>query len=219
MFTHMRRVSAKALPTVRSFSAQSEIPRSLWEKYNHQLIVNPLVTKGITAGIIAFTADVICQTCFPTDEETKKKPTLDRIDWKRSLNFTLLNTVFMSTSAHYWYGFLSTRIVGDTILAAVKRVAFDQLVFAPFIISLLFSGNMILKGDGDQIVGKLTEDLPKTMVYNWFVWIPAQIINFRFVPPQLRVLCANFVGFFWNIYLSSATNKVTNNVGKENEAP
>lgn len=206
----------KNLPTVAfrtlSASAKSSVVNNgsgLWAKYNHHLIANPLITKGITAGAIAFVADVLCQTIFPADEDSKKKPFLERIEWKRTMNFTVLNTVFMSTSAHYWYGFLSTKIVGDTMLASAKRVAFDQLLFAPAIISTLFTGNMLLKGETDvaTIFAKLRNDLPGTLLYNYSVWVPAQLINFRFVPPHLRVLWANFVGFFWNIYLSSATNK------------
>lgn len=219
----MRALLTKSLPkAVRAFSADAKTSvvangQGLWAKYNHHLVVNPLITKGITAGAIAFVADIICQTAFTTDEEAKKKPFLDRVDWKRTFNFTLLNTVFMSTSAHYWYGFLSTKIAGDTMVAAIKRVAFDQLLFAPAIISTLFTGNMLLKGDADlaTILEKLKNDLPSTLLYNYSLWVPAQLINFRFVPPQLRVLWANFIGFFWNIYLSSATNKPNDQVASE----
>lgn len=193
--------------SMRMFSAnvKGDI-QGLWATYNHHLVVNPLITKGITAGVIALAADVICQTCFPENEENKKKPVLDRIDWNRTFNFTLINTFFMSSTAHYWYGMLSTRIVGDTMLAAAKRVAFDQLLFAPAIISALFAMNMMMKGE-TGILEKIRNDLPKTLVYNYSLWVPAQLINFRFVPPPLRVLWANFIGFFWNIYLSSAANK------------
>lgn len=213
MFFNPARVAVtKALPAaLRSFSAnvKSAEIQGLWAKYNYHLIENPLITKGITAGAIAFVADVICQTVFSSDKDSDKKTFFDRIDWKRTFNFTVLNTVFMSTSAHYWYGFLSTKIVGDTMIASAKRVAFDQLLFAPAIISTLFTGNMLLQGERDWnvIINKLKNDLPGTLLYNYSVWVPAQLINFRFVPPQLRVLWANFIGFFWNIYLSSATNK------------
>jgi hypothetical protein len=32
--------------------------------------------------------------------------------------------------------------------------------------------------------------------------VPAQLLNFRFVPGNLQVLFANVVGLFWNSYLS-----------------
>jgi protein Mpv17 len=214
-YNQLRTLTRKSVPAVlRSFSADAKSSaiangQSLWAKYNHHLVVNPLITKGVTAGVIAFIADVICQTVFPADEKSKNLPVLDRIDWKRSFNFTLLNAFLMSTCSHYWYDFLSTKIVGDTMIASAKRVMFDQLLFAPTVISALFTGNMLMQGEKDwnAIAEKLKNDLPGTLMYNYSVWVPAQLINFRYVPPPLRVLWANFVGFFWNIYLSSATNK------------
>jgi protein Mpv17 len=203
-----RTLTMSVIPMAKSFtSVSAKTTQSIWEKYNQQLIVNPLVTKGITAGIIALIADIICQIYFPSDEKIKKKPIQERIDWRRTINFTLLNTFLMSTTAHYWYGFLSTKIVGDTFGASLKRVFFDQFFFAPAIISALFAGNMMLQGEGHLIESKLKADLVDTMKANWSVWIPTQLINFRYVPPPLRVLGANVVGFFWNIYLSSVSNK------------
>jgi hypothetical protein len=41
---------------------------------------------------------------------------------------------------------------------------------------------------------------------NWYLWIPAQLINFGLVPMQFRVLFSNVVALFWNTYLSWATH-------------
>ena len=40
------------------------------------------------------------------------------------------------------------------------------------------------------------------MLTNWKVWPIATMINLQFVPMQFRVLFANFIGLFWNMYLS-----------------
>lgn len=203
----VKNIAAVKKMTTSSKNTSPNSNASLWERYNHQLVTNPIPTKCISAGLIAFVADIVCQTYFPSDGKLKEKPPLERIDWQRNFNFTLLNAVGISLLTHYWYGYLSTRIVGDTFAAALKRVFFDQTLFAPFLVGALFSSNMVLKGEADGIPDKLRNDLPSAMVHNYIVWIPAQLINFRFVPPQLRVLWANFIGFFWNIYLSSAANK------------
>lgn len=46
-----------------------------------------------------------------------------------------------------------------------------------------------------QIENKLRADYTTTVVSNWGYWIPAQVVNFRFVAPayQVRVLCFMFV--------------------------
>jgi hypothetical protein len=42
---------------------------------------------------------------------------------------------------------------------------------------------------------------------NWIIWIPAQIINFAFIPPVHAVMFANSIALFWNGYLSWSAHK------------
>ena len=42
---------------------------------------------------------------------------------------------------------------------------------------------------------------------NWMMWLPAQAINFFFMPLKYQTLFANFVALFWNTYLSVTANK------------
>ena len=44
-----------------------------------------------------------------------------------------------------------------------------------------------LQGEPSQVRGKLERDLVPALKVNWCLWIPAQFINFKFVPPNLRV--------------------------------
>lgn len=198
------KMSSAMMSTAKASSAQAA---SLWARYNHHLVANPITTKCITAGVLATAADIVCQINFPLDPETKKKPAMDRVDWKRTLNFAVLNTLMVPPVMHWWYGLLSTRIVGTTFMAAVKRVFFDQSIFAPLFVAIFFAANLSMDGKIDQIGEKLRIDWLPTLLANYSVWIPAQLINFKLVPPPLRVLWANFIGFFWSIYLSNAANK------------
>lgn len=178
----------------------------LWENYNHHLFINPILTKSITAGIIAFAADVVCQTVFPTPEKAKI-PWKDRIDWNRTFNFTLLSTCVFPPITHYWYEFLSTKIIGNNFTSAIKRVACDQILFAPLMIAAFFAFTLFMEGKTNKIQDKLRLDLLPTLLANFTVWIPAQLINFSVIQPQLRVLWANMIGFFWSVYLSKASFK------------
>jgi hypothetical protein len=42
---------------------------------------------------------------------------------------------------------------------------------------------------------------------NWKLWPFANLVNFAFVPLQLRVLFGNVVSIGWSIYVSAAANK------------
>lgn len=48
---------------------------------------------------------------------------------------------------------------------------------------------------------------PKPTQANYKLWPLANAINFSLVPLKLRVLFANVVSVFWNMYLSAASNR------------
>lgn len=43
------------------------------------------------------------------------------------------------------------------------------------------------QGKGHEVKSKLRNDLKPTVIANWKLWVPAQFINFRLVPPHLQV--------------------------------
>ncbi|CAM9156044.1 unnamed protein product [Scytosiphon promiscuus] len=133
---------------------------------------------------------------------------VSQIDLGRTLRFTLVGAAFLAPALHTWYGFLIRTLPGTALTTVVKRVALDQLVFTPVFLAGFLSTLMVLDGNAAKVEQKLRADYTTTVVSNWGYWIPAQVINFRFVPPAYQVLFANFVGFFWNIYLSYQANKV-----------
>lgn len=50
--------------------------------------------------------------------------------------------------------------------------------------------------------------MPTTVRSNWILWVPANFVNFRFVPVPLQVAFSNFVALFWNTYVSFVSNRV-----------
>jgi len=42
------------------------------------------------------------------------------------------------------------------------------------------------QGHAGGVQAKLRQDLRPTLVANWKVWVPFQLVNFRFVPPSLQ---------------------------------
>lgn len=75
-------------------------------------------------------------------------------------------------------------------------------MFAPTFLPLFFSALLTLEGEPEKIPEKLAAEWWPATKANWAVWIPAQLINFRFVPGSLQVLFSNSVGLLWNSYLS-----------------
>ncbi len=177
--------------------------KNIFAKYDEFLIKRPLLTKCITSAGLSLGADLICQIGF-SDEFANKLYGDIKIDWKRALKFTAIGGIFVAPTLHYWYGLLATKIPGTTMLDVLKRLSFDQLLFAPLFLPCFFSCALILDGTPELIPSKLKNDWLTTVVTNYAVWVPCQFINFKFMPPHHQVLFANIVGFFWNIYLSYA---------------
>eukprot|EP00977_Amphora_coffeiformis_P000074 scaffold15_cov204-Amphora_coffeaeformis.AAC.19 len=132
-----------------------------------------------------------------------------KYDWARTGRFTVLGTAVVAPFVHAWFSFLNRMIPGVSVAAVLKRVAVDQLTFSPCFMSIWLTSLWTLEGDlNDGIPGRLVESMPSLMVVNWGLWIPAQLINFRFVPVKFQVLYSNVVALVWNMYLSySQTRK------------
>lgn len=87
----------------------------------------------------------------------------------------------------------------------------DQTVFTlPYNFILLAGIDYLDQGDVGKSVKKVSAMYPTFLVNNWLVWPPAVLINYRFIPNQYRVLYANTLGLFWNIYVSYAANSTAN---------
>ncbi|KAK1755416.1 hypothetical protein QBC47DRAFT_188932 [Echria macrotheca] len=86
---------------------------------------------------------------------------------------------------------------------AMKRVAFDQLVFAPFGIACFFTAMTIAEGGGRRAVCQKMRDMyVPTLKANYMVWPAVQVINFRLMPVQFQLPFVSTVGIAWTAYLS-----------------
>ncbi|KAG5986641.1 hypothetical protein E4U54_005317 [Claviceps lovelessii] len=86
---------------------------------------------------------------------------------------------------------------------AMKRVAFDQLVYAPFGVGLFFVAMTVAEGGGRRAVShKLRDMYVPTLKANYVVWPAVQIVNFRLMPVQFQLPFVSTIGIAWTAYLS-----------------
>lgn len=92
-----------------------------------------------------------------------------------------------------WFKFLSTAFPMTKTSAfgpAMKRVVFDQLVYAPFGVALFFVTMTIAEGGGRRAVtSKLRDMYVPTLKANYLVWPAVQIVNFRLMPVMFQLVC------------------------------
>ncbi|KAG2492314.1 hypothetical protein HYH03_009266 [Edaphochlamys debaryana] len=165
----------------------------LWGWYMSCLEANPLITKALTCALLNALGDVFCQLWIEGG----------KWDAHRTGVFTFMGLVLVGPTLHVWYSVLNKLVKGATL-----QLLLDQGVFAPCFLSLFIAVLFTIEGKSDQIVPKLKQDLVETVKVNWILWIPAQYLNFRYVPPNLQVLVANIVALVWNTYMSFQSHKV-----------
>ena len=115
---------------------------------------------------------------------TKEK----KINYMRALKFSLLGCFYIGPALHYWYGFLSHQFPSTAVTQVLQRVATDQFLFTPLMLSSFLSAILTLDGKSDEIESKLKSDFIPTLLLNYTVWIPAMFLNFKFVPNAYQVM-------------------------------
>lgn len=128
------------------------------------------------------------------------------IDFERLTRF--MGYGFLMAPVQFkWFQFLSRSFPMDAkssgFGAALKRVAFDQLIFAPVGIAVFFTAMTVAEGGGRRAIShKLRDMYLPTLKANYMVWPLVQIINFRLMPIQFQLPFVSTVGIAWTAYLS-----------------
>jgi len=170
---------------------------SLWTAYLQQLRRNPILTKAITAAVVAASGNLVAQVLVERG----------RLDVSRLIKFSLIGMAVTPLS-HFKFLFL------DVLFGGVKgklniygKLAIDQIVFGPIFTIVFYALLAIFDGQPGKMGQLIKQNLWPTQLTSWKVWPIASWVNFNFIPPELRVLFVNLVGFFWVIILSSIANR------------
>lgn len=197
----------------RKATAQRTSNRTLvkqtWRWYAKRLDQRPVLTKALTSGFLAFVADFIGQ-CIEHQRLENHSIGKGNFDFVRLMKFSCMGLCLQAPPTHYFY------VVLDYYLPPTQapwtpttfvKLTLDQLIFGPTITFVVILYLAIWGGSGWHGVQEQIEiQYWSTLVDNWKLWVPAQVINMAYVPPAYRVLYCNVVFFIWSIYLSVKLN-------------
>lgn len=126
----------------------------------------------------------------------------------RTQTFAILGTFYVAPVLHIMYTKVLTRLVPHAKgIKALKKVVIDQGLFAPCFLLSFYPVVSYIDGKGFLAgISDIKDKYIPTLLMNWKLWPPAQVINFLIVPLQYQVLFANFVTLFFNGYLSYMHN-------------
>ncbi|WFD33179.1 hypothetical protein MSPP1_004237 [Malassezia sp. CBS 17886] len=163
--------------------------RAFGRLYQRSFEARPWATLAVTNGVLSVVGDALAQNLERRTEEHQTAENAPGWDPHRSARFLAFG-VGMAPILAEWNHFIEHRfplrsLSGRVVFGALlRRVAVDQLVFAPFGLAL-FVGSMGFM-EGRRTLASLREkfaDVYFPAVFaNWKIWPFLQLVNFCVVP-------------------------------------
>ncbi|KAK0617862.1 hypothetical protein B0T17DRAFT_313264 [Bombardia bombarda] len=163
--------------------------------YKATLAARPLLTQAVTTSFLFGVGDVAAQ-------QLVEKKGLEKHELLRTGRMALYGGVIFGPAAATWFKFLQRHVhfkssPNATILA---RVACDQGIFAPVFIGVFLGSMGILEGGSPA--AKIESSYTQALTSNYMIWPFVQLVNFKVIPLEHRVLFVNIISLGWNCYLS-----------------
>lgn len=139
-----------------------------------------IIANTVTAGSLGFVGDVVAQK---TEQRTEK------FSWdaKRTRNMAIV-CILAGPAMHYWYRFLDKKYPGRSLIIVSKKVGLD-ILSGPLWYGWYIGGLSLLRGDNSmQLVNEMKSKVPIVAAVDLALWPIFQGINFKFFPPQYRIL-------------------------------
>lgn len=123
---------------------------------------------------------------------------------------------FKGPTLTLWYRFLAKQVGTKGSLVTLKKVALDQLCFAPICIGTLLTVLGTIQGHPPrETVAKIKRDYSDIMIANYKLWPAVQLLNFYVVPLNYQVLLVQCIALSWNTYISWKTQSERSPTKKE----
>ncbi|MCL4124989.1 UNVERIFIED_CONTAM: hypothetical protein GTU68_005128 [Idotea baltica] len=163
----------------------------------------PILIQSFQAGTLMGSGDVISQIFI-------ERKQVQNFDWIRPIRFFGIGFVVVAPTLRVWYSFLDKKFGSKSKLGVLKKVAVDQLVFAPCFLGLFLTVvGVTQKKTVQEIQTQIKNDYKDIILTNWTVWPAVQVCNFSFVPLQHQVLVVQIFALLWNTYMAWKTNRTS----------
>lgn len=132
-----------------------------------------------------------------------------KVDLKRVGIFGLYGLVCTGPMLHFWYKTLEyilnnkLNLTGNGKIAA--KLFIDRLIWGPpFVLFTITFLQFLQTLSTKETALAIKKSYMAVFLMNQKVWIPGQLVNFKFCPVEFQVLFVNAVNVGWNTYLSMA---------------
>lgn len=140
---------------------------------------------------------------------------ISSIDTNSIKRYAVMGTVVFPPILTKWYHWLEGCYPCTSPKVVFKKMVLDQFLLTPWLVVLFYVGMAALEGKRDEdLFTELKQKGITTFILDCCYWLPIQYLNFKFVPPWLRVTYIGVTTFIWlNIlcYIKSLPTTSTNN--------
>ncbi|XP_011645170.1 PXMP2/4 family protein 3 [Pogonomyrmex barbatus] len=178
-----------------SLSKPTSIMYNLISAYLQRLYSSPLKTKAITSCVIAALGNVVSQ----------KLSGARHLNEDSVLAFALFGLLFGGPVPHYFYTYIRLLVNHPLGILLIER-----LVYTPCFQALALYLLAIFEGKPHKVAYIQMQKLYlPTLMANLKYLTLFHYINVKYVPPMLRVLMVNLIGFAWVVYLANKRAKIS----------
>jgi len=166
----------------------------LVNRFRAELNSRPLATNclvfGSLSGLAEFSQQTLLYKLFPLKKDRKQ------YDLAAVGRYVVVGAAVFAPILTFWYRWLDRVLPGNTAAVVMKKVTIDAVVldvpyYAAFYVIMSTMEGKSLATAWSEVKAKLVI----TVIYSIFLWVPAQTINFKFLPPRLRVIYMALVTF------------------------
>lgn len=179
--------------------------RTMVTKMKTLMDAHPLASNACIYGGLYTLAEVSQQTMKSsqrsvkvtslTTEVTRPSPSLDMGSVKR---YAIMGTLVFPPILTKWYSWLESRFPCTSPRVVARKLILDQFLLTPWVVVLFYVGMAALEGKrGEALTDELKQKGLKTFLLDCCYWLPVQYLNFKFVPPWLRVTYIGVTTFIW----------------------
>lgn len=185
--------------TKRGITTTTRVAKSSLNTY-------PLTTNSLIYGTMTGLAELSQQTLVykilpaPEDRSPYNLMSVAR--------YASLGGLVFCPLLHAWYKWLDRVWPGTAKIVIAQKVALDIILLSPpEYASFYLLMNLMAGETWEKAKAEVAKKLPTTLVFATAFWIPAQIVNFKYVSPRMRVAYVAGCTFFEFNILAFLKNK------------
>ncbi|KAF2359844.1 Mpv17/PMP22 [Trinorchestia longiramus] len=158
---------------------------------------SPVLTNTIVYGTLYVSAE-FGQQMFSryTSEELKPGEQHPPIDTGALARFGVMGTCVLPHTLYQAYKRLDAWYPGNSGPMALRKLAIDAFIITPFNLTLFYIGMSAMERKEDLLAEWKAKLIPTFITASCF-WVPANFLNFKVLPPHMRVVFVGGCQIIW----------------------